>query len=95
MRTSDKNVIQVGENYRIKPDQHCWILEIRSEGKSRKGDPKDSWKPLYYPTFEKIAAKIIDEEIKTKESLADILKMLEESKESLARAIKKIEDPSK
>lgn len=91
MKTSKDTVINIADNYRIKPDQHCWILEIRSESRDRKGNVKDKWTPLYFPTFEKIAAKIMDEEVKTETSLPDILKMLEESKQCLSRAITKIE----
>lgn len=83
-------MIQVNENYRIKPDKFCWVLEIRSDGKTSKGEHRDVWEPRYFPTFESVAKRIVEEEAKLGESLQNVVDTLEATAKQIAESIHRV-----
>jgi len=81
--------INVAEDFRIKTDKHCWILEARSDGLTREGEHKDSWSTTYHPTLGHVARKIMDCEMKSevlKNEVDNVLK-LEETMTILAEKL--------
>ena len=82
-------MIQVNENYRIKSDKYCWILETRSDGKTSNGEHKDVWTQTYHPSFEKIAAKIVETEAKLAKSLAEVMSIMDSTAKSIEETMAK------
>lgn len=85
-------MIEVGSNYRIRAEKYCWSLEVRSDGKDKHGVHKDQWTPYYYPTFDKVAGRIIDVEAKHATSLRDLVTLMENVKDVLTKEITKVND---
>lgn len=88
-------MIQVNTNYRIKAHQYGgWVLETRSEGKTKEGDPKDSWSVRYYPTFKLCAKSIMEAEAKDCETLEQVLEKMDNTVSEIEKLIHKTEDNS-
>lgn len=83
-------MIQLNENYRIKSDKYCWILEIRHDGKTSKGEHKDVWTQHYHPSFESIAKRLVQEEAKLGESLQGVVETLQTTAKQIEESIKRV-----
>jgi len=57
-------MIYVSPDFRIKPDKYCYILESRSDGKTKQtGDHKDIWTVSYHPSYTQIGMKILKDSL--------------------------------
>lgn len=83
-------MIVLNKDYRIKSDKYCWVLEIRSDGKTSKGEHRDVWEQRYYPTFEKVAQRIVQEEAKFADSLEGVVEKLSQVATDIEKSIKKV-----
>lgn len=82
--------IELNEDYRIKSDKFCWVLEIRHDGKTSKGEHRDVWTQHYYPSFQKIAERIVQEEAKLGESLEHVVETLQDTAKRIEDLIKRV-----
>jgi len=82
-------MIYISPDFRIRPDQHCYVLESRSDSKTAKGEHKDSWAVTYHPTYQQIAKKIIETSLNKQDIWAscDDLNQLSETMERLAKTL--------
>lgn len=83
-------MIILNENYHIESDKYCWILKIRHDGKTAKGEHRDVWEQRYYPSFQKIAERIVQEEAKLGESLQEVVDILQTTAKQIEESIYKV-----
>jgi len=63
-------MIKLNENWALKADKYCWILENHYIGKNKKtGEPKPQVNTTYHGTLEQVAHKLLDAEVKECESI--------------------------
>ena len=82
--------IQVSKDFRIKADQHCYILESRATGKIKNSiETKDVWTSTYYPTYAQIGKAILERSLNNQDLWASCenLAQLGETLERLAKTL--------
>jgi len=83
-----RQMITLGETYRLRSDRYQWILEERREGFNKKTqEVVENWHQSYYPTISQVALRIVNSEAEQAKSLEEMSQRIEAVSEALANNI--------
>lgn len=76
--------IKVGNEFEIRHNGDCWVLNTRSDRWSKKGERSDHWTPTYYPSLPQVARKMLDlrlQNLAVQQEVGSILEFEDKMKE--------------